>query len=138
MDKIIHSKAIVFGFPILVFLLDVGFTLSGERLIELTSPWMHFAGGASMGLFFLYFWEENLRLSAPKSKFLFTIISVAAFAVLIGTLWEFAEFIIQKLFPKFHTQPSLADTMADLFLDFFGGLSVAFLYSKSKSESILS
>src|SRR3989344_3518810 len=146
MNKIIHSKLLVFGFPIAIFLLDVVFTASSNELVASTSPFMHFAGGAAMALFFLHFWAENLniraypllksenpRLSASKSKnkFLFAIISVVAFAVLIGVLWEFAEFAVQYIFPDFVTQISIADTMADLFLDLLGGLSVVFLYSNS-------
>lgn len=86
-----------------------------------------------MGLLFLHFWEENLRLSYSKKNFLFFLITIASFATLIGVLWEFAEFFYDKFFPEiaafFPTQPSAADTMADLFLDLLGGLLGGLFYS---------
>lgn len=133
MERFIHSRSIVFGLPTVIFLMNVAFTLFSRELVAITSPWMHLAGGFSMGLFFLYFWEQNLRLPDSGKNFLFFLIAVTAFATLIGVLWEFAEFLYDKLFPEiaalFPTQPSPADTMVDLFLDFLGGLLVSFFYS---------
>ncbi|MBI3046513.1 MAG: hypothetical protein HYY86_03210 [Candidatus Harrisonbacteria bacterium] len=132
MDKIIQSKALVFGLPIFIFIADVVLIVFNRELITVTSPWMHLTGGFSMGLIFLYFWGEDLRLSGAGKNFLFSVIMTAAFAVLIGVLWEFSEFFFSVLFPEFPTQPSVADTMADLFLDFLGGLLLASIYCKSK------
>jgi len=136
MDRIIRSKAIVFGLPVFIFIVDVILIVSNRELVGVTSPWMHLIGGFSMGLLFLYFGEENLRLSGAGKNFLFSIITIAAFAVLIGVFWEFAEFSYDKLFPElsaqFPTQPSVADTIGDLFLDFLGGLLLAGIYCNSK------
>lgn len=132
MDRAINSKAIVFGLPTAIFLTNLAITAYSRDLIIIISPWMHFAGGFSMGLFFLHFFEENLRLSEDGKRLFFSIIAIVAFAVLIGVLWEFLEFTIEKLFPELKTQLSLSDTIADLFLDFLGGLLIAVAYSKSK------
>lgn len=136
MGRIIHSKALVFGLPTVIFLIDVALTVSSRQLVEVTSSWMHLAGGFSMGLLFLYFWDENLRSSGAGKNILFSVIAIVAFAVLIGVFWEFAEFSYDKLLPelavRFPTQPSVDDTIADLLLDLLGGLAVAFLYCNSK------
>lgn len=128
MEKIIHSKSLVLGLPASIFLINLVLTAFGGELIEVTSPWMHFAGGFSMGLLFLHFWGEDL-----KSIF-FAIITTAAFAVLIGVWWEFAEFFYDWLFSgtvfQFPLKPTWEDTLADLFLDFLGGLLSALFFQR--------
>ena len=68
MEKAIRSKTLVFGLPTAIFLIDVALTVYSQELVASISPLMHLAGGFSMGLFFLHFWEENLRLSGARSK----------------------------------------------------------------------
>jgi hypothetical protein len=82
---------------------------------------MHFTGGIVLAFTFFplltYFEKEgNLKLGRIW-KFIFVI----SLVVLIAVLWEFYEFVICYFF-GFNWQPSVADTIGDLFLGMSGGI----------------
>ena len=85
-----------------------------------------------MALIFLFFWEENLKISSLKNKFWFSLVVIAGFAATIGVGWEIFEFLLDWVFPRVTAQPSVADTVADLFFDFLGGMAVWFFYSRPR------
>jgi len=93
---------------------------------------MHFAGGFWVALTGLFF----ARSASPKGVFLFLIsIGVAA---TIGILWEFLEFGLnyfwKDLWNQAFLQPSLEDTLTDLFFDLLGGVAVFLLFKNSKED----
>ena len=91
---------------------------------------MHFLGGFWLGLVFLYFINPNLEIK--NHKFLVMMILVISFAVFVGVLWEFFEFLSDVLFSSrgyFEiSQQGTADTMGDLFFDIIGGLVTFGIY----------
>ncbi|MFA6522146.1 MAG: hypothetical protein WCT24_00955 [Patescibacteria group bacterium] len=96
---------------------------------------MHFAGGAAMGMLGLALWNENVSTISFKNTFLNArpwiakILFIVCFAGLIGIVWEFFEFA-QDYFFGSYTQPSLQDSLGDLFCDLLGGLSIIFFTFK--------
>lgn len=89
---------------------------------------MHFLGGLWLGMIFLYFVSPSLEIK--DHKFLIEMLLVVGFAVFVGVLWEFFEFLFDVFVVRGgHLPPAqqgLADTMKDLFFDLFGGF-VAFV-----------
>ena len=96
---------------------------------------MHFFGGISIGIAYTLFLKliENNKLIKIENKVLFFIIVVSMIG-LTTVLWEFLEFSSDQLFNTM-MQPSLRDTMADLFLGITGGsLSSIITMKFSKQE----
>ncbi len=95
---------------------------------------MHFAGGVAMALLAFAIFDHQIKGVTFKSKQtwvkrLFYFFVVVGFVMLIGVAWEWHEFISDQLLaPFFHwtipAQPSVADTMKDLFDDFLGAVCV--------------
>lgn len=83
---------------------------------------MHFLGGVTMGItgYFLLQIAREEKWLKIESKLVFLFV-VVCFVSLMATLWEFYEFVMDYYF---HTvnQPSIADTMGDMFLGLSGGL----------------
>ncbi len=108
----------LFAFPIAV--LAVHLILSALELYE-TAPWvdvpMHFFGGASIGIAYTLL----LRRLAPFSPAILLLFAVSLVG-LTAVLWELHEFLLDT-FLQWSTQPSVADTMEDLFLGLLGGLA---------------
>ena len=93
---------------------------------------MHLLGGFSIAIsFFLMIRilqkESFLGKMHPLILFVFIISLVSTAAV----LWEFAEFIFDKVF-YLSIQRSLEDTLGDLFFGLLGGI-VGFLWSYPKA-----
>lgn len=94
---------------------------------------MHFGGGFVMGILGLAIFGY-LHNGLPKKhhpewyKYLF----VTSFVILIAVFWEFHEYLLDQTIVSWMgwsvTQPSLADTMLDLFLGTVGGLCAACLF----------
>jgi len=91
---------------------------------------MHFLGGFWLGVIFLYFIMPKLEIT--DHKLLITMILVVSFAVLIGVLWEFFEFLSdiflagKGIFEI--SQQGTGDTMSDLFFDLLGGFIAFIIY----------
>jgi len=82
---------------------------------------MHLLGGISIGITYSLLIkrseEENyLRIEHKFIQYMIIISLVALTAV----IWEFYEFIMDQLIETL-SQPSLKDTMGDLFLGLLGG-----------------
>ena len=95
-------------------------------LLDIT---LHFFGGAAIVIFVVLYFGHNFNTS--KSK-LFIVLSLIAWAVFAGVLWELFEwgfdYFIATPYSLHYMQPGLADTMGDLAMDIFGGAAVAFMY----------
>lgn len=87
---------------------------------------MHVLGGLFIGctyFFVLSYFESRKYLRLNKFfKFLF-VVSLVAFTAIF---WEFYEFVL-ALFTSISTQPSLEDTLFDLFLGVVGSFFALFV-----------
>lgn len=95
--------------------------------------YLHFVGGMSIALSIAYivnlFDEEIFRKNNRLAKAYLITTSVIAVAV----FWEFYEFLHDQMYgTKF--QPSIADTMKDLFLGMLGSAVFCWLYLKLKLD----
>ena len=113
----------IFLFPLLVLvthiILTYGFNI--YSIAEWFDIPMHFIGGISMGasytLFLLMIQKDN---QLGKVNPVFFVIFVISLSAATAVTWEFLEFSSDYLFHT-HMQPSLADTIGDLFLGILGG-----------------
>ncbi len=111
-------------FPVLVLIIHVILSLMFDiyNRFEWFDMPMHFAGGLSIGVSFslllMFFLKEKLLDNIHVLLFFVFVVSMVAITA-VG--WEFFEFLL-KIFFDFNTQPSVADTMLDLFLGILGGI----------------
>ncbi len=100
---------------------------------------MHFLGGFWLGIIFLYFINPSLEIK--NHKFLVMMILIVSFAVFVGVLWEFFEFLsdvfISSKVYLAAAQQGTGDTMSDLFFDLLGGLAVFVGYNRKKFKEKL-
>ena len=144
LNKIIFSRKISFGLPAALFVVNgllIFYSLltsSNPDFWLILGPIFHFLGGVLMAILFLHFLETHGEFSSLRGKWLAVLVLTVSFAALAGVLWEFYEFGLDLVFLKtnvFHeAQPSLEDTMADLFLDLLGGLFLGALYLWSRKH----
>lgn len=113
--------------PVLIFL----FAVLGVYAFSIIFSWydaipwldspLHFFGGLWAGLFFFFLFgnmfSENSSHPMERVKIL---IMAVGFTGLLGIFWEFYEFIMDNSLALL-MQPSIGDTMKDLFLDILGG-----------------
>ena len=99
---------------------------------------MHFLGGALVASAMVWWVYFSGRISLPRLSFFFTLTLILGGVALIGVLWEFFEFLVDKFITKNNyidlLQLGVIDTMKDLFMDILGGLAVGllFLYERKK------
>lgn len=126
------SKIYAFLISVLVFVFAVhalalgGFLGYGLWWLDMS---LHFLGGLWLAVFAFWFLFE--RKNYPRN-FLpagLLILGLISFAVLGGVLWEFFEFSWDYFLAKpYHAelaQPSLEDTLSDLFFDLLGAVIVS-------------
>lgn len=124
-------------FPILV----VTFNFSSPAIYLYANFWifdviMHTLGGiaiANMLFIYLKYFGKNWWKQIPSHmQFVFSV----SFVGLFGIMWEFYEFL-NDLFYKTHMQPSIADTMQDLFFDLVGAVifTAIYLFFRQHSRS---
>lgn len=84
---------------------------------------MHFIGGVFVAAIFLNFFQNENK----PALLLFTV----SFAVLIGVLWEFYEYLAEYYFSRLSgfsvLGMALDDTLSDLFFDLLGGLTAGII-----------
>lgn len=83
---------------------------------------MHIAGGVWVGGLFFVIFTGVVRHEAYTHpvEYLKVLVLVIAFAVFVGVLWEFFEFILTHI-TGVPLQGNVADTMKDLLMDIVGG-----------------
>lgn len=129
-----------------VFAIVVVLVFHAAGMVWLYGAWhkydmlMHFAGGAAMGLLAMALWDMlvkdvTFKIRKPWLKPLFFVCCLVGFTAVIGIGWEWFEFAFDMFILPVRgrwgiAQPSIADTMADLFLDLSGALFVALLRKK--------
>ncbi len=92
---------------------------------------MHLLGGIWAGLFFLYLFSARKQVF-NDSNFILNLLGAISFAALVGVIWEIYEFSFDQLIAMPRSlvlsQPSLNDTIKDLFNDLTGGFIAATYY----------
>lgn len=119
------------AFPTAVFIVHI-LTIS---LYEVWWPYdipMHFLGGVSIavgGAVFLASWKKTAL--PPNVPRWFMAIFLVGLTMIVGVLWEFAEFGSDWFF---HTvnQQGIRDTMGDLAMDLVGGCVGALLLTRRR------
>ena len=122
----------------LPYLFDVFICLTlifhtGNGLLEISSvisfynKFTHFFSASVVAFIFLislFVFNEYYRgIAVNTFKILFDVVVIT---MAFGVVWEFLEWAGDYLF-KLNAQPSLNDTMGDLFADTLGGLLIAFI-----------
>jgi len=85
----------------------------------------HLIGGILVAFFIYEYFKTYFSQSINNEKLIY--IQTLSGTVFIGVIWEFIEYIIDTFINlpfnlNFMTQPSVSDTMSDLFFDFAGSL----------------
>lgn len=103
-----------------------GILANWQRTFTWLDNGLHFAGGLWVGLVFFALVQEYAASlhTIPFSRVILPLFALS-FVALVGVAWEFFEFGLDRYVstPRniLMSQPSIADTMSDLFLDLVGG-----------------
>ncbi len=90
----------------------------------------HFLSSLVIGYSFFCVFHLSDRLIPGHNHHRYFLAMLTVFATIsIGVFWEFAEHLEEILFGA-SNQPSVADTMQDLFLDTMGGLIIALVLGR--------
>ena len=121
-----------FIFPACVFVFSnfIGMVFDAYLIYPWIDIPMHFLGGLSIAftgtLFFNFFKEEGFI--GINRRFL-SVFLIVALVSLTAVLWEFYEFLMFYFFGIL-MQPSLNDTIGDLFMGLLGGLFGAWVFAE--------
>lgn len=118
--KLIHC----FYTPIIIFLLHLIFIQLNiySNFVWADMP-MHFFGGMSIAYSFILVLREVKEKVIIHDRF-FEILIIVALVGLSAVLWELSELIVDNLF-DLNWQPTLINTLCDLFLGLVGGLTIS-------------
>lgn len=141
---LLYSCSMPFRYPVVAIIAVLVLHLFG--MFYLYGAWhsydmvMHFLGGAAMGLLALSLWDRYIKnvtftVKHRWSKRIFFTFCILGFTAMVGVVWEWYEFafdmfVLPGLDGWVVSQPSVADTMADLFLDLSGAFTVSLLRMK--------
>ncbi len=126
--------ALIVLLPIFIVLLDHVWSVLGfYRRIENFDSIMHFSGGIVIAFCFILLLriaQQEKKIGKINLGILFIVI--LGLVALSAVSWEFYEYLLDIFSPAASLrQPSVADTMGDLFMGLVGG-SVGFLIAKIK------
>lgn len=99
---------------------------------------LHGVGGLLVGLVAARYIFGAAHTEFFSSKRLHYIIVIVSFTVLVGVLWEFSEFLSDQLLSPpalLRSQPSIGDTMFDLFFDMIGGIVASVIGLRNKKKN---
>ncbi|OGI58299.1 hypothetical protein A3C60_02200 [Candidatus Nomurabacteria bacterium RIFCSPHIGHO2_02_FULL_37_45] len=91
---------------------------------------MHFLGGLWVGLFFIWFSSESLRLSLAFKALTLVIFKILLFVFVVGFGWEVFEFLFNNYIAQ--NPFDFLDSTSDIFFDLVGGI-VAILFFLKKT-----
>lgn len=126
----IKSFLRLFGPAILVYGVNFIAVASGvySKVPEFDSI-MHFSGGIAIAIMAYAAWDMGFGLYEKRVMdsipVVVQVLFVIGFVSFVGVVWEWHEFLldqmhIQRMIAFVPMQPSVGDTMMDLFLDIFG------------------
>jgi hypothetical protein len=120
-------RAPLFAFMTLLFFHVVFLALRLYSYWKLLDIPMHFFGGAVVGMITIVLAHKYSRVTDW-----FFFLSVVSFTALAAVLWEFHEYLLDltvvRLYGWSSTQPTLGDTMADLFFGLLGSVTVFIVF----------
>lgn len=98
---------------------------------------LHIMGGFVMSMLGLAIHHQvSTNHHNKMAPWWYRFVFVVGFAVLIGVLWEFYEFVMDQTVHKWFelpvAQPSLANTMKDLLDDLIGAIAAFWVFQKEK------
>lgn len=99
---------------------------------------LHGFGGLLIGLMAVRYIFETAHTEFFTARRLHYVLAILSFTVLVGVLWEFSEFLSDRLIflpEHFRSQPSVDDTMLDLFFDLLGSVVAFFIGLRYKNKS---
>jgi hypothetical protein len=94
----------------------------------------HFFGGSAIAWAAMIIWRRWNARDWIHADAIVRDYSVWMTALFVGTIWEWWEFWMQR-WTGYTFQPSMGDTMQDLFMDTIGGLLVVFVYRLIKKRA---
>ncbi|MBI5045988.1 MAG: hypothetical protein HZC14_03270 [Candidatus Niyogibacteria bacterium] len=98
---------------------------------------LHFLGGLTVSLFFLWFFYESGYVAKPEWPWYVFLVMISGFALFVGVQWEFFEFLFDTFVAKRASMPlaqlGIKDTMSDLFMDWMGALAAGVLFLLNSS-----
>lgn len=86
----------------------------------------HFFGGSAIALSALILWFRWHKRQWFDASPLVRDYAIVMTSLFVGTMWEWWEFWMQKWTGDIY-QPTMGDTMQDLFMDVIGGLLVVLI-----------
>lgn len=118
---------------LLLFFINAVLLLTGwyynPRLVWIDIP-LHFLGGLLVGI-----WAWLVFGRGPRAhSFIHKWVLIFGVTALVGVSWEFFEWILDHVLSQWYVfprnQPSVDDTLGDLFMDLLGGVVGGFLAAK--------
>lgn len=141
MLSFLAKKHFVVVFLYTVFLLHILALIFGwYDNLKYFDSFHHFLGGAWVASLAAYYLVKfNLVKVFDFKSYFFVLIFLVGTATLMGVFWEIFEFgadqySLHRFGISANMQPSLSDTMGDLFFDCFGALVFAFAYLKISKQ----
>jgi hypothetical protein len=137
-ERIFNSSIKIFAAMILALLATHSWIIhvSGYYFYPWIDIPMHFWGGMTTGMFFIWLFYYSGRLAYPNFSRPILLLLVISFGALIGVGWEFFEFSFDTLIAQRTHWPSaqlgIRDTMSDLLMDLLGAAFVGIIFISSK------
>ncbi len=95
-------------------------------------PWadmvMHFLGGITVGLFFVFVFYKTYLVWHKEHKFFHTILLNSLLFIGVAILWELMEFSVQHLFNIDHVLATFGDSVSDTICGLLGSLVVTLYF----------
>lgn len=95
---------------------------------------LHFAGGFWIFLVARHFAEHYGNNISGEHKNIITFVVFISFVAFVGVLWEFFEFVLDRYIVESgftYLKRVFEDTLSDLLMDMFGGITAFLLYFKN-------
>lgn len=133
-------RAIIFLIIVVFGIHAWALTHAGYYMIWWLDLVLHFLGGLTAGLFFLWFFYASGYVAVPEWPWYVFLVMISGFALFVGVQWEFFEFLFDTFVAKRVSMPlaqlGVRDTMSDLFMGWMGALAagVSFLFNRKLNK----
>lgn len=97
---------------------------------------LHFTGGFWIFLVAQHFAEHYGNKISGEHKNIITFVIFISFVVFVGVLWEFFELVLDRYIVESgftYLKRVFEDTLTDLLMDMFGGVTGFLLYFKNEA-----
>lgn len=112
----------MFLFPLTVLAVSLLFlALDLYSILPQADIPLHITGGLALGMSYVTLFHAMQKEGyVGEMRGLLVFVFIVSLVALTSVLWEFSEFVVDQL-TALSMQPSIADTMMDLFLGVVGG-----------------